>query len=47
MADCRVVDGIGNHLTFVFGDGAQLLVRVIGEFLQSRRGQIRTARTAT
>ena len=22
MADCRVVDGIGNHLTFVFGAGA-------------------------
>ena len=21
MADCRLVDGVGNHLTFVFGDG--------------------------
>ena len=38
MADCRVVDGIGNHMTFVFGDGAQLLVRVIGEFLQRPEG---------
>ena len=25
MADCRLVDGIGNHITFVFGDGAQVL----------------------
>ena len=23
MADCRLVDGVGNHITFVFGDGAQ------------------------
>ena len=33
MADCRVVDGVGNHLTFVFGDGAQVLTGAIGEFL--------------
>jgi pimeloyl-ACP methyl ester carboxylesterase len=33
IADCRVVDGIGNHLTFVFGPGAKMLVGVIGEFL--------------
>ena len=33
MADCRLVDGIGNHLTFVFGDGAQVLTSAIAEFL--------------
>ena len=33
MADCTVVDGIGNHMTFVFGPGAQLLVGAIAEFL--------------
>jgi hypothetical protein len=33
MADCRVVDGIGNHLTFVFGEGARLVSGAIGEFL--------------
>ncbi len=25
MADCRLVDGVGNHLTFVFGDAARVL----------------------
>jgi pimeloyl-ACP methyl ester carboxylesterase len=33
MADCRVVDGIGNHLTFVFGRGAQVMTRAIAELL--------------
>ena len=33
MADCRLVDGIGNHLTFVFGDGAQVLTTAIAGFL--------------
>ena len=33
MADCRVVDGAGNHLTFVFGPGAQVLTSAIAEFL--------------
>jgi pimeloyl-ACP methyl ester carboxylesterase len=33
MADCRVADGIGNHITFMFGEGAQLLSRAIAEFL--------------
>ena len=33
MADCRVVDGVGNHLTFVFGSGAQVLTAAIAEFL--------------
>jgi pimeloyl-ACP methyl ester carboxylesterase len=33
MADCRVVDGVGNHLTFVFGPGAKVLTRAITEFL--------------
>ena len=33
MADCRVVDGEGNHLTFVFGSGAQVLTSAIAEFL--------------
>jgi pimeloyl-ACP methyl ester carboxylesterase len=33
MAHCRVVDGIGNHLTFMFGQGARKLTGVIGEFL--------------
>ena len=33
MADCRVVDGVGNHLTFVFGPGAQVLTRAIAGFL--------------
>jgi pimeloyl-ACP methyl ester carboxylesterase len=33
MADCRVVDGIGNHVTFVFGDGARVLTAAIADFL--------------
>jgi pimeloyl-ACP methyl ester carboxylesterase len=33
MADCRVVDGVGNHLTFVFGPGAKVLTGAITEFL--------------
>jgi len=33
MADCRVVDGTGNHLTFVFGPGAQVLTSAIAKFL--------------
>jgi hypothetical protein len=33
MADCRVVDGVGNHMTFVFGQGAQVLTAAIAEFL--------------
>ncbi len=33
MADCRLVDGVGNHLTFVFGDAARVLTGAIGEFL--------------
>jgi pimeloyl-ACP methyl ester carboxylesterase len=33
MADCRVVDGVGNHLTFVFGPGANVLTGAITEFL--------------
>ena len=33
MADCRVVDGIGNHVTFVFGEGARFLAGAFGEFL--------------
>ena len=30
MADCTVVDGIGNHITFMFGDGAQVLTSADG-----------------
>lgn len=37
MADCRLVDGIGNHLTFVFGDGAQVLTTAIAGFLGGAR----------
>jgi pimeloyl-ACP methyl ester carboxylesterase len=33
IADGRLVDGIGNHLTFVFGQGAQVLTGAIAEFL--------------
>lgn len=33
MADCRVVDGIGNHLTFMFGPGALSLSSAVAEFL--------------
>ena len=34
MADCRVVDGIGNHITFVFGPGARVLTDAIAEHLE-------------
>ena len=37
MADCRIVDGVGNHLTFVFGPGAQVLTSAIAEFLAEVR----------
>jgi hypothetical protein len=33
MADCTVVDGIGNHITFMFGEGAQRLTSAVAEFL--------------
>ncbi len=33
MADCTVVDGVGNHITFVFGAGAQLVAGAIATFL--------------
>jgi len=33
MADCRLVDGIGNHVTFVFGQGAQVLMSAVAGFL--------------
>ena len=36
MADCTVVDGIGNHITFVFGDGARLVTSAIAAFLAGR-----------
>jgi pimeloyl-ACP methyl ester carboxylesterase len=33
MADGRLVDGVGNHITFVFGPGAQILTGAIAAFL--------------
>ena len=33
MADGTVVDGVGNHITFVFGAGAQVLTGAIAAFL--------------
>jgi hypothetical protein len=33
MADGRLSDGIGNHITFLFGEGAPVLTRAIAEFL--------------
>jgi pimeloyl-ACP methyl ester carboxylesterase len=33
MADCRLVDGVGNHLTFVFGEAARVPIDAITEFL--------------
>jgi pimeloyl-ACP methyl ester carboxylesterase len=33
MADCKVVDGVGNHITFMFGPGAHVLTGAIGAFL--------------
>ena len=52
MADCRLVDGIGNHITFVFGEGARQLTGEIAAFLaeagategqpEQRLGSLRT-----
>ena len=33
MADCTVVDGVGNHITFMFGEGAQVLTGAVVAFL--------------
>ena len=33
MADGRLVDGVGNHITFVFGPGAPVLTGAIAAFL--------------
>src|SRR6185436_2194341 len=33
LRDGRLVDGIGNHMTFVFGRGAEVLTGAIAEFL--------------
>jgi pimeloyl-ACP methyl ester carboxylesterase len=33
MADCKLVDGVGNHITFMFGPGAQVLTSAIAAFL--------------
>jgi pimeloyl-ACP methyl ester carboxylesterase len=33
MADCTVVDGVGNHITFMFGEGAQVLTSAVVAFL--------------
>ena len=33
LPDGRLLDGIGNHMTFVFGAGAEILVAAIAEFL--------------
>ena len=33
MADCRLFDGVGNHLTFVFGDAAGVVTDAIAAFL--------------
>ena len=33
MADCRLVDGIGNHFTFLFGRGAGVLTDAVASFL--------------
>jgi len=38
LPDGRLVDGIGNHMTFVFGKGAELLTQAIGEFLAEPAG---------
>jgi len=35
MADCTVVDGVGNHITFMFGGGAQVLTGAVAAFLAS------------
>ena len=36
MADGRLVDGVGNHITFVFGPGAPVLTGAIAAFLAGR-----------
>ena len=33
MADCTVVDGVGNHITFMFGPGARVVTDAIAAFL--------------
>ena len=33
MADCTVVDGVGNHITFMFGPGARVVTGAIAAFL--------------
>ena len=37
MADGRLVDGAGNHITFVFGHGARVLTGAIAGFLAEER----------
>jgi hypothetical protein len=37
MADCTVVDGVGNHITFMFGGGAQVLTGAVAAFLAGSR----------
>jgi pimeloyl-ACP methyl ester carboxylesterase len=34
VEDARLVDGVGNHVTFVFGDGARVLAAAIADFLR-------------
>ena len=38
MTDARLVDGVGNHLTFVFGRGARVLTDAMVEFLGPATG---------
>jgi pimeloyl-ACP methyl ester carboxylesterase len=33
LPDGRLLDGIGNHMTFVFGEGAEVLTHAIAEFV--------------
>jgi pimeloyl-ACP methyl ester carboxylesterase len=33
MTDCTVVDGVGNHITFMFGPGARVVTGAIAAFL--------------
>ena len=33
LPDGRLLDGIGNHMTFVFGAGAAVLTAAIAEFV--------------
>ncbi len=37
LPDGRLVDGVGNHITFAFGSGARLLVEAIADFLRMER----------